>query len=83
MSIWCLTCFFISASTNEWLRSLFPYVQSRIGRYEHEDRQMLCVAGADFYKNLTNDKQRETFVTTFNKVKHQVDSPFQDLLASL
>ncbi|KAF5303786.1 hypothetical protein FQR65_LT08121 [Abscondita terminalis] len=83
MATWCLTCFFISASVNEWLRSFFPYVQSRIGRYEHEDRKMLCIAGADFYKNLTNDKQKEAFVQTFTKVKDEINMPFQDLLGCL
>lgn len=83
MATWCLTCFFISASINEWLRSLFPYVQSRMGRYEYEDRKLLCIAGSDFYKNLTNDKQKEAFVNTFTKVKDQIDMPFHDLLASL
>ncbi|KAF5273906.1 hypothetical protein FQA39_LY01021 [Lamprigera yunnana] len=80
MATWCLTCFFISASVNEWLKSFFPHVQSRIGRYEHEDRMMLCIAGADFYKNLTNEKQKEIFVETFTKVKDEINMPFQDLL---
>lgn len=83
MATWCLTCFFISASINNWLRSFFPYVQSRIGRYEYEDRKMLCIAGADFYKHLTNDKQKEAFVKTFIKVKDKTDMPFHDLLGCL
>lgn len=82
MSTWCLTCFFISASTNKWLRLMFPYVQSRIGRYEYEDRKMLCIASADFYKNLVFE-QKQTFVNTFNKVKDDTDTPFNDLLSSL
>ncbi|KAJ8928269.1 hypothetical protein NQ314_019220 [Rhamnusium bicolor] len=48
MATWCLTCFFISASSNEWLRSYFPYVQTRVGRYEYEDKKMLCIAGGRF-----------------------------------
>uniref|UniRef100_A0A1Y1K0T3 Huntingtin n=1 Tax=Photinus pyralis TaxID=7054 RepID=A0A1Y1K0T3_PHOPY len=83
MATWCLTCFFISASINKWLRAFFPYVQSRIGRYEYEDRKMLCIAGADFYRNLSNDKQKEAFVSTFNKVKDKADMPFHDLLGCL
>lgn len=83
MATWCLTIFFISASTNRWLRALFPYVQTRIGRYEYEDRKILCVAAADFYNNLSNETQKKTFVDTFKKVKDQSDMPFNDLLASL
>ncbi|XP_056637539.1 huntingtin [Diorhabda sublineata] len=83
MATWCLTCFFVSASMNDWLRLYFSYLQTRVGRYEYEDKNMLCIAGADFYKNLTNDKQRQTFVENFNKVKDQPDTPFNDLLLSL
>ncbi|XP_018335128.1 huntingtin-like [Agrilus planipennis] len=83
MATWYLSCFFVSASTNPWLRSFFPYMQARIGRFEYEDRKMLCIAGADFYKNLTNDKQRQTFIDSFDKVKDQIDSPFNDLLSSV
>ncbi|XP_060528068.1 huntingtin [Cylas formicarius] len=83
MATWCLTCFFISASTNKWLRALFPHVQTRIGRYEHEDRAMLCIAGSDFYRNLTNDKQKVRFVENFQSVKDPADMMFRDLLNSL
>lgn len=61
---------------------MFPYVQSRIGRYEYEDRMMLCITSADFYKNLSSD-QKQTFINTFNKVKDVTDTPFNDLLSSL
>ncbi|XP_076265784.1 huntingtin isoform X2 [Rhynchophorus ferrugineus] len=80
---WCLTCFFISASSSEWLRSYFPYVQNRVGRYEYEDKKIFCIAGVDFYRNLTNDKQRQAFVDSFVKVKDQLEMPFSDLLNSL
>ncbi|CAH0556043.1 unnamed protein product [Brassicogethes aeneus] len=83
LATWCLTCFFISASSNRWLRSYFPYVQTRVGRYEYEDRKMLCIAGADFYRNLTDEKQKNTFVDNFRKVKDKHDMPYNDLLNSL
>ncbi|KAJ8914559.1 hypothetical protein NQ315_010023 [Exocentrus adspersus] len=83
MATWCLTCFFISASSNEWLRSYFPYVQTRVGRYEYEDKKLLCIAGADFYNNLPNEIQKQKFIDNFNKVKDQPDTPFSDLLSSL
>lgn len=83
MATWSLTCFFISASPNEWLRSFFPYVQARVGRYEYDDRKIFCIAGTDFYKNLTSDHQRKTFVDSFVKVRDHPDMPFSDLLNSL
>lgn len=83
MATWCLTCFFISASSNDWLRSYFPYIQTRVGRYEYEDKKLLCIAGADFYNNLPNETQKQKFVDNFKKVKDQPDTPFNDLLMSL
>ncbi|CAH1990108.1 unnamed protein product [Acanthoscelides obtectus] len=38
MATWCLTCFFLSASANPWLRSYFPYVQTRVGRQKPKHR---------------------------------------------
>ncbi|XP_044753476.1 huntingtin isoform X2 [Coccinella septempunctata] len=83
MATWCLTCFFISASRNQWLTALFPYIQTRIQRYEYEDREILCVAGSDFYKNLSTEKQKDTFKANFKMVKNLPDMPFSDLLSSL
>ncbi|XP_018571399.1 huntingtin [Anoplophora glabripennis] len=83
MATWCLTCFFISASSNDWLRSYFPYIQTRVGRYEYEDKKLLCITGADFYSNLPNETQKQKFVDNFKKVKDQPDTPFNDLLSSL
>ncbi|KRT84434.1 hypothetical protein AMK59_2640, partial [Oryctes borbonicus] len=86
MATWYLTCFFVSTSTNFWLRSIFPRVRTRIGRLEYEDRVMLCIAGRDFYNNLTTDKQRQVFVDAFRRAKEEggePDSPFSDLLECL
>ncbi|KAK7793413.1 hypothetical protein R5R35_014313 [Gryllus longicercus] len=83
MATWCLTCFFISASPNPWLRALFPHVQSRIGRLEYEDRKLLCVAAADFYNHLRDEKQKQTFVSTFQAAAHMQQTPFSELVACL
>ncbi|XP_008206342.1 huntingtin isoform X2 [Nasonia vitripennis] len=82
MSTWCLSCFFISTSTNPWLRALFPHVQSRIGKYEYEDKKILCLAASDFYSQLTNESQRETFIKTFEDAAKTPGTPFGDILAS-
>nr|XP_033329487.1 huntingtin [Megalopta genalis] len=82
MSIWCLSCFFISSSTNRWLRAIFPYVQSRIGKYEYEDKKILCIAASDFYHKLTKDTQRQAFVETFEAAAKEPGAPFGDILAS-
>ncbi|XP_029667120.1 huntingtin isoform X1 [Formica exsecta] len=82
MSTWCLSCFFISASTNHWLRALFPYVQSRIGKYEYEDKKMLCIAASDFYHKLSKESQKKAFVETFEAAAKEPGTPFSDILAS-
>ncbi|KZC07761.1 Huntingtin [Dufourea novaeangliae] len=82
MSTWCLSCFFISSSTNHWLRAIFPYVQSRIGKYEYEDKKILCIAASDFYHNLSKDTQKKAFVETFEAAAKEPGTPFDDILAS-
>lgn len=82
MSTWCLSCFFISASTNHWLRALFPYIQSRIGKYEYEDKKILCIAASDFYHKLSKESQKKAFVETFEAAAKEPGTPFSDILAS-
>ncbi|XP_076681503.1 huntingtin isoform X2 [Andrena cerasifolii] len=82
MSTWCLSCFFISASTNHWLRAIFPYVQSRIGKYEYEDKKILCIAASDFYHKLSKEAQRQAFVESFEAAAKEPGTPFIDILAS-
>lgn len=82
MSTWCLSCFFISTSTNHWLRALFPYVQSRIGKYEYEDKKILCIAASDFYHKLAKESQKKAFVETFEAAAKEPGAPFGDILAS-
>lgn len=31
----------------------FPHVRLRLGRYEYEDRKLLCIAAMDFYHNVS------------------------------
>ncbi|XP_020289764.1 huntingtin isoform X2 [Pseudomyrmex gracilis] len=82
MSTWCLSCFFISASTNHWLRALFPYVQSRIGKYDYEDKKILCIAASDFYYKLPKESQKKAFVETFETAAKEPGTPFTDILTS-
>ncbi|RZF49148.1 hypothetical protein LSTR_LSTR008434 [Laodelphax striatellus] len=84
MATWCLSCFFISASTNSWLRALFPHVQSRIGRCSYEDRKLLCISAANFYGQLTDESQKQAFLRTFSEAALQSPkSPFSDIIDSI
>ncbi|XP_071090376.1 huntingtin-like isoform X1 [Haliotis cracherodii] len=80
MAMWSLTCFFISASTNQWLKALFPHVIGRMGKMETIDRKLFCLSALDFKSQLTEDLH--VFVSTFQAVA-QPDSPYQDLVNCL
>ncbi|KAL0277158.1 UNVERIFIED_CONTAM: hypothetical protein PYX00_004532 [Menopon gallinae] len=82
MSVWTLNCFFVSASNETWLRSIFPLVQSRLRMAEAEDRRLLCLAASNFYRQLKDEKQKKSFVQTFQNAA-KTNSVFSDLLASL
>lgn len=50
--------FFIIRSLNRMIYFMFviifrfPHVRSRLGRYEYEDRRLLCIAAMDFYHSV-------------------------------
>ncbi len=51
--MWCLSCFFVSASSHSpWLQAYFPYLQTRFGWFEHEDKKLFCLA-ARYAKELS------------------------------
>jgi len=80
MAIWSLTCFFVSASTNHWLRNLLPHIIDRMGKMEIVDRRLFCIAALDFRHQLTDESQRRSFMATFQAVA-QPDSPYADMIA--
>ncbi|RUS73694.1 hypothetical protein EGW08_018541 [Elysia chlorotica] len=82
MAMWSLSLFFISASTNVWLRALFPHVLGRMGRMELMDRKLFCLCALDFYRQLTEDSQKRAFVSTFQSIAAP-DSPYGDLVQYL
>ncbi|CAH1404496.1 unnamed protein product [Nezara viridula] len=82
MAAWSLCCFFISASTNPWLKAILPIVQYRMRQCEYEDRQILCLATVDFYQQL-NSGQQKNFVQSLKTIGSSQASPFFDLLSCL
>ncbi|KAL5022595.1 hypothetical protein ScPMuIL_001750 [Solemya velum] len=82
MAMWSLTCFFISASVNQWMRALFPHALGRMGKMEEVDRKLFCLAALDFYRQLTEDSQKRAFHSTFQAITVP-DSPYQELLNCL
>ncbi|KAK3095770.1 hypothetical protein FSP39_018831 [Pinctada imbricata] len=79
MAVWSLTCFFISASTNQWLRALIHHVVGRMGKTEDIDDKLFSLAAMDFYTNLKDEGQQRSFISTFQSVVH-LGPTFQQLL---
>ena len=79
LAVWCLTCFFIAASSNRWLRAVFPSVQARLGKLEARDREIFCLAATHFRQSLATEDQRLKFDAVFESVATP-GSPFLDLL---
>nr|XP_022340193.1 huntingtin-like isoform X2 [Crassostrea virginica] len=82
MATWSLTCFFISASTNSWLRPLIHHAINRMGRMEAVDQNLFCMAALDFYSILKDKQQQWAFISTFQNVS-TLGAPYTDLLERL
>merc|ERR1712037_404571 len=91
-SIWCLSCFFLAASPNPWLQAMFPRLQhwqppatspnSPSSSTPHEDKRLFCLAAADFYAGLSDQRQKAKFIQTFESVAAP-GSPYAELLATI
>ncbi|ROT64935.1 Huntingtin [Penaeus vannamei] len=79
LAVWCLTCFFIAASSNRWLRAAFPYVQARLGKLDARDIQIFCLSASHFRQSLATEDQKAKFAAVFQAVATP-GSPFQELL---
>ncbi|XP_067936803.1 huntingtin-like [Watersipora subatra] len=65
-AIWSLTCFFVSASSNHWLRGLFPFISSRIGLLEPVDEIIFLLSCKDFYGSVAEDShKKQTLISVF------------------
>lgn len=83
MAVWSLTCFFISASTNQWLRALLSHVVSRMGKMELVDQRLFCLAAQDFYNQIkSDDSKTRAFISTFQNVSQTAIS-YQEVLVML
>lgn len=81
VAIWCLTCIFISASTNHWINSLLPAVSSHmIDPSKKSDHEIFYLAAHDFYSNqLTEELDQRSFESVFKAVCIP-GSPYERLL---
>lgn len=58
------------------------YVLTRMGKIDVIDRRLFCLSALDFYDQLTDERQRRTFQSTFQIASTNVqDSPYAELLS--
>ncbi|KAJ8000512.1 hypothetical protein DPEC_G00180890 [Dallia pectoralis] len=83
MAMWSLSCFFVSASTSQWISALLPHVTSRIGKSEVVDVSLFCVVAMDFYRHQIDEElDRRAFQSVFETVASP-GSPYHQLLGCL
>ena len=65
---------------------MFPHLQHRQPSdntsSSHEDRRLFCLAASDFYAGLTDQRQRDKFIQTFEAVSAP-SSPYSELLSTI
>ncbi|KAF3687242.1 Huntingtin Huntington disease protein -like protein [Channa argus] len=90
MAMWSLSCFFVSASTSQWISALYPYpVNSelgwvgRMGSSEVVDVNLFCLVAIDFYRHQIDEElDRRAFQSVFETVASP-GSPYYQLLGCL
>ncbi|XP_024861839.1 huntingtin isoform X2 [Kryptolebias marmoratus] len=83
MAMWSLSCFFVSASTSQWISALLPHVISRMGSSEIVDINLFCLVAMDFYRHQIDEElDRRAFQSVFETVASP-GSPYYQLLGCL
>ncbi|XP_034443327.1 huntingtin isoform X2 [Hippoglossus hippoglossus] len=83
MAMWSLSCFFVSASTSQWISALLPHVISRMGSSEVVDINLFCLVAMDFYRHQIDEElDRRAFQSVFETVASP-GSPYYQLLGCL
>ncbi|XP_035993085.1 huntingtin isoform X2 [Fundulus heteroclitus] len=83
MAMWSLSCFFVSASTSQWISALLPHVVSRMGSSDVVDVNLFCLVAMDFYRHQIDEElDRRAFQSVFETVASP-GSPYHQLLGCL
>ncbi|XP_077157717.1 huntingtin isoform X3 [Paroedura picta] len=83
MAMWSLSCFFVSASTSQWISAILPHIISRMGKSEHVDINLFCLVAIDFYRHQIDEElDRRAFQSVFEVVATP-GNPYHRLLTCL
>uniref|UniRef100_A0ACB8E6R4 Uncharacterized protein n=1 Tax=Sphaerodactylus townsendi TaxID=933632 RepID=A0ACB8E6R4_9SAUR len=81
--MWSLSCFFVSASTSQWISTILPHIISRMGKSEQVDINLFCLVAIDFYRHQIDEElDRRAFQSVFEMVATP-ESPYRRLLTCL
>ncbi|XP_031444179.1 huntingtin isoform X1 [Phasianus colchicus] len=83
MAVWSLSCFFVSASTSQWISAVLPHIISRMGKLEQVDVNIFCLVAMDFYRHQIDEElDRRAFQSVFEVVASP-GTPYHRLLTCL
>ncbi|NXU12411.1 HD protein, partial [Pardalotus punctatus] len=83
MAMWSLSCFFVSASTSQWISAILPHIISRMGKSEQVDVNIFCLVAIDFYRHQIDEElDRRAFQSVFEVVASP-GTPYHHLLTCL
>ncbi|XP_054855013.1 huntingtin isoform X2 [Eublepharis macularius] len=83
MAMWSLSCFFVSASTSQWISAILPHIISRMGKSEQVDVNLFCLVAIDFYRHQIDEElDRRAFQSVFEVVATP-GNPYHRLLTCL
>ncbi|XP_062991957.1 huntingtin isoform X2 [Elgaria multicarinata webbii] len=83
MAMWSLSCFFVSASTSQWISAILPHIISRMGKSEQVDINLFCLVATDFYRHQIDEElDRRAFQSVFEVVASP-GNPYHHLLTCL
>uniref|UniRef100_A0A8C3JUD9 Huntingtin n=1 Tax=Calidris pygmaea TaxID=425635 RepID=A0A8C3JUD9_9CHAR len=83
MAMWSLSCFFVSASTSQWISAILPHIISRMGKSEQVDVNIFCLVAIDFYRHQIDEElDRRAFQSVFEVVASP-GTPYYRLLNCL
>ncbi|XP_072857095.2 huntingtin isoform X2 [Pogona vitticeps] len=83
MAMWSLSCFFVSASTSQWISAILPHIISRMGKSEQVDVNLFCLVAIDFYRHQIDEElDRRAFQSVFEVVASP-GNPYYQLLNCL
>uniref|UniRef100_A0A8B9UP92 Huntingtin n=1 Tax=Anas zonorhyncha TaxID=75864 RepID=A0A8B9UP92_9AVES len=71
MAMWSLSCFFVSASTSQWISAILPHIISRMGKLEQVDVNIFCLVAIDFYRHQIDEElDRRAFQSVFEQLSN-------------